>query len=51
MSGTDSRGCNCLSIEPGMVSATGIFLVESVDEPDNWYLGDRDADGVIVCWE
>jgi hypothetical protein len=21
-----------------------------VDEPDDWYMGKRGSDGVIVCW-
>jgi hypothetical protein len=27
-----------------------VFLVESVSEPDDWYMGQRAKDGVIECW-
>jgi hypothetical protein len=27
------------------------FLVESIDEPDDWYMGQRAPDGAIECWE
>lgn len=38
-------------IEPRtIIEVGGLYLVEAVDEPDNWYMGSRGADGVIVCW-
>lgn len=28
----------------------GQFLVETVDMPDDWFMGSRQADGPIICW-
>jgi hypothetical protein len=33
-----------------IIEVAGTFLVETVDEPDDWYLGERAPDGAIVCW-
>ena len=39
------------SIEPRtIIDVGGTFLVEAVDEPDDWYMGSRDSTGKIVCW-
>lgn len=39
------------SIEPRtIIEVDGTYLVEAVDEPDNWYMGSRGPDGAIVCW-
>lgn len=38
-------------IEPRtIINVGGVYLIEAVDEPDSWYMGDRGPDGVIVCW-
>lgn len=38
-------------IEPRtIIEVGGLYLVEAVDEPDNWYMGNRRPDGVIECW-
>jgi hypothetical protein len=28
----------------------GHFLIETEDEPDNWYMGEMAKDGTIECW-
>jgi hypothetical protein len=33
-----------------IIEVGGVFLVESVSEPDDWYMGQRAKDGVIECW-
>jgi hypothetical protein len=33
-----------------IIEVGGLFLVESVDDPDNWYMGQRSPDGVLECW-
>jgi hypothetical protein len=33
-----------------IIEVGGFYLVEAVDEPDDWYMGERGSDGVIVCW-
>jgi hypothetical protein len=33
-----------------IIEVGGMFLVETVDEPDEWYMGQRAKDGVIECW-
>jgi hypothetical protein len=38
-------------IEPRtIIEVGGLYLVEAVGEPDDWYMGQRRADGVIECW-
>ncbi len=27
-----------------------LFLIEDRNEPDDWYMGEADSDGVIRCW-
>jgi hypothetical protein len=40
-----------VDIEPRtIIEVGGLFLVEAVDEPDTWYMGQRRADGLIECW-
>ena len=33
-----------------IIEVGGLFLVETVAEPDNWYMGQSRHDGVIECW-
>lgn len=33
-----------------IIEVGGFYLVEAVNEPDDWYMGERGSDGVIVCW-
>jgi hypothetical protein len=33
-----------------IIEVGGLYLVESVDDPDNWYMGQRMPDGVLECW-
>jgi hypothetical protein len=33
-----------------IIEVGGLYLVEAVDEPDDWYMGQRRSDGVIACW-
>jgi hypothetical protein len=33
-----------------IIEVGGLFLVESADDPDNWYMGQRRPDGVLECW-
>ena len=33
-----------------IIEVGGLFLVESADDPDNWYMGQRLSDGVLECW-
>ena len=33
-----------------IIAVGGLYLVEAVDEPDDWYMGQRRSDGVIECW-
>jgi len=33
-----------------IIEVGGMYLVEAVDEPDDWYMGQRRSDGVIECW-
>jgi hypothetical protein len=33
-----------------IIEVGGLFLVETVDEPDDWYMGQRAKDGIIECW-
>ena len=28
----------------------GLYLVETIEEPDVWYMGDRQGEGPIYCW-
>lgn len=38
-------------IEPRtIIEVGGLYLVEAVSEPDDWYMGQRRLDGVIECW-
>jgi hypothetical protein len=38
-------------IEPRtIISVGGMFLVEAVGDPDDWYMGQRAPDGRIECW-
>ena len=38
-------------IEPRtIIQVGGVFLIESSDEPDDWYMGQRASDGDIECW-
>ena len=33
-----------------IIEVCGLILVESADDPDNWYMGQRLPDGVLECW-
>jgi hypothetical protein len=33
-----------------IIEVGGLYLVESIDEPDNWWMGSLAADGGINCW-
>jgi hypothetical protein len=33
-----------------IIEVGGVFLVESIDNLGNWYMGVRGPDGVIECW-
>lgn len=33
-----------------IIEVGGFYLVEAVNEPDDWYMGERGSHGVIVCW-
>ena len=33
-----------------IVEVGGLFIVETIDEPGDWYMGQRVSDGVIECW-
>lgn len=33
-----------------IIEVGGLFLVESADDPDNWYMGRRTPDSVLECW-
>jgi hypothetical protein len=33
-----------------IIEVRGLFLVESADDLNNWYMGQRRPDGVLECW-
>ena len=33
-----------------IIEVGGLYLAEAVDEPGDWYMGQRRTDGVIECW-
>jgi hypothetical protein len=33
-----------------IIEVGGLFLVESADDLNNWYMGQRRPDGVLECW-
>ena len=33
-----------------IIEVAGLYPVEAMDEPDDWYMGQRRSDGVIECW-
>ena len=33
-----------------IIEVGGLFLVESTDDLDDWYMGRRMPDGVLECW-
>ena len=33
-----------------IIEVGGLYLVEAVGEPDDWYMGQRRSDGTIECW-
>jgi hypothetical protein len=32
------------------ISFGSTYLVETLEEPDDWYMGEAAADGVVRCW-
>jgi hypothetical protein len=33
-----------------IIRVGGLYIVEEVDEHDNWLMGDMNKQGEIVCW-
>jgi hypothetical protein len=33
-----------------MLSVSGMYLVETVDEPGTWWMGQESDEGVVRCW-
>jgi len=33
-----------------MLFVAGMYVVETDDEPDNWYMGEEGRDGLVRCW-
>ena len=49
--GSSGRSRGAEPLDPRtIIEVGGLLLVETQDEPDDWYMGDRAKDGVIECW-